>query len=489
MDQQSAERMPELLDGDPTDPMFEDGSKVRSRADVNAAVDKLLRLLDETGAPPDAAIGVVGRNRPLHGAAVLGLLAAGRGVTMIYAFQSPESLAADIRSSAFAAIVADQQDWSPEVEAAARETRTAGVSLLSDRFDCALRPGLETSAAMSPRRLSKGVAIEVLSSGTTGKPKRIPLQRSVLSRAVDGALASGRALKGAYDISPWPLSSIGGISVLLGAAMIGRPISYLDKFRVDEWVAAIKRHRPTLVTAMPAMLRMVLDADVPPEALASVDIVYGGSAHLDLDLKDAFEKRYGVTVLWAYGATEFCGTIVSWNKELHDEWGERKRGASGRPLPGVSLRAVDEEGRVLPPGKKGFLEALVPVISSDWIHTTDLVVLDEDGFMFHYGRGDGAIVRGGFKVLPETIREALCSHPAVLDASAVGLPDPRLGAVPAAAVEIKADMDRPAPDELIQFLRSRLPSQAIPARLIIVDVLPRTPTMKVEVNAVKKLFD
>ena len=94
--------------------------------------------------------------------------------------------------------------------------------------------------------------------------------------------------------------------------------------------------------------------------------------------------------------------------------------------------------------------------------------------MFHQGRNDGAIVRGGFKVLPETIRTALRAHPAVLDASCVGRTDQRLGQVPVAVVELASGCPAPPEAEPTTFLRDCLPSQAIPVRVLIVDALPRT---------------
>src|SRR3546814_18552547 len=100
----------------------------------------------------------------------------------------------------------------------------------------------------------------------------------------------------------------------------------------------------------------------------------------------------------------------------------------GRALPGIELRVVDvNSGDPLPSGATGYLEALVPAVRDGWIRTTDLAVIDEDGFVFHKGRGDGAILRGGFKVLPEKIVGALQNHHSVLDAAVGGLPDHRPG--------------------------------------------------------------
>ena len=302
--------------------------------------------------------------------------------------------------------------------------------------------------------------------------------------------ASGTITLGEFDISPWPIGSIGGIARLIGSTVQRRPLVYFDKFNVPEWVDAVKRHRPRVVTGMPAMMQMVLDAKVPAKDLESVEVFYGGSAAFDPELREELLSRYAITVIWAYGATEFYGTIISWSEDMHREWGSKKAGASGRALPGVTLRVVDPDtGAVLSHGEAGLLHARVDALGPDWIATNDLVTVDADGFMFHKGRNDGAIVRGGFKVLPETVRAALREHPSVLDAACVGLDDNRLGQVPVAAVELSSGAEIPSEQELLLFLRDRLPKQSIPTEIRIFDALPRTATLKVEIKAVQRLFD
>lgn len=479
-----------LLSGDAEFPMLEYGGAVYSRRQIADHAHNICALLDAAQVPNDAAIGVVARNRPLHQAAILGLIARGRVASMIYAFQSSKLIATDLTTNRFAAVIADEVDWSSEVIGAADKCGILAIRLDSEAHTISVVPGLEQFSVPDYRRHGSDIAVEILSSGTTGPPKRVPVSKTIIARALEMTTASGTVTRGEYDISPWPIGSIGGIGRLLGSVMQRRPLVYFDKFNVAEWVAAVKRHRPRIVTGMPAMMQMVLDARVAPEDLASVEIFYGGSAPFDPGLREQLLERYGITVIWAYGATEFYGTVISWSEAMHREWGAAKPGSSGRALPGVTLRVVDpESGAELAAGEPGLLHARVDALGPEWIATNDLVVVDADGFMFHKGRYDGAIVRGGFKVLPETIRTALREHPAVLDAGCVGLPDRRLGQVPVAAIELVSGAVRPSESELLTFLRERLPSQAIPVRLLIVDDLPRTATLKVELRAVQCLFD
>jgi acyl-CoA synthetase (AMP-forming)/AMP-acid ligase II len=217
----------------------------------------------------------------------------------------------------------------------------------------------------------------------------------------------------------------------------------------------------------------------------SVQVVTSGSAALDPQLQRRFEETYGVAVLPSYGATEFAGGVAGWTLALHREWGERKRGSAGRAQPGRLLRVVDEAGRPVRPGQQGLLE--VGGSEGDWTRTSDLAHLDDNDFLWIDGRVDDAIIRGGFKVFPSEIVDVLRAHPDVLDAGAIGLPDDRLGSVPVAAVELRSPATTNV-EELQEHLRAHLPAYKVPRSLLIVDTLPRTPSMKVSGPLVRALF-
>ena len=221
------------------------------------------------------------------------------------------------------------------------------------------------------------------------------------------------------------------------AVLDGRRIALLERFTVDGWVDAVREHRPKTVSLVPTALRMVLDADVAPDVFASIRSVVSGTAPLDPDLADAFTERYGVPVLTSYGATEFGGGVAGWNFADHQEFGAAKRGSVGRAHAGCDLRIVDPEaGTDLGADAVGLLEVRAAQLGTDdWVRTTDLARLDADGFLWIVGRADQTILRGGYKVQPEVVRAALERDPGVVEAAVVGVPDPRLGAVPVAAIE------------------------------------------------------
>ncbi len=154
------------------------------------------------------------------------------------------------------------------------------------------------------------------------------------------------------------------------------------------------------------------------------------------------------------------------------------------------MRIVDPDtGAELPVGEQGLLEARITSISPDWIRTTDIASIDEDGFVTLHGRADGAINRGGFKILPETVRRVLISHSSVRDACVVGVPDKRLGQVPFAAIELARGMPVPSDDELKDLVRQELPVYNVPVAFAVVDELPRNPALKVSLPAVAALYE
>jgi acyl-coenzyme A synthetase/AMP-(fatty) acid ligase len=284
---------------------------------------------------------------------------------------------------------------------------------------------------------------------------------------------------------------IGGVWGVLGSAMARRPICLMEKFNVAEWRAAIAEHKPMAGGAPPAALRMILAANIPREELASLTSLGAGTAPLDPEVVDEFLRRYDLPVLSNYGATEFAGGVASWSlRAFRDHWAT-KRGAVGRVHRTTEARVVDPEtGEPLPFGEEGILELRGFATGDEgaWTRTTDRAVLDGDRFLWIKGRADNAIIRGGFKVHPDEVVAVLEQHPAVREASVVGLRDRRLGEVPVAAVILRSGAQRPSDAELADWVRGKLMAYCVPVAFKVVDDLPRTPSMKVSTPSVRELF-
>lgn len=488
------ERFRWLLSLNPDDLVIEFEGRWLARRVIQTVSIRLAQALQTAGVPDDAPIGLIARNRPGHVAAVFAMLAQGRPLVMIHAYQSPAGLAQEIERLNLQAIVGDAEDWSDAVRAAASDKGSLGIMLTQDEAQpVRLVEGLQVPGPGPHADPMAGVAIAMLTSGTTGAPKRVPIRFDTLEQAVgDATLATvqgGATSLAAPYIQFYPLGNISGLFGLITCASQGQRVVLLEKFSVEAWVNAVRAYRPSSFMSLPpAGIRMVLDAQVSPADLSSIPVIRCGSAPLDPQLQERFEREYGIPVLINYGATEFCGVLANWTLEDHHRFATSKRGSVGRARPGVSLRIRDtNNGAILSAGQSGRLEVRVPRVSTDWVLTTDLAVIDEEGFLFLCGRSDSMIIRGGFKVSPDAIAGVLRDHPSVLDAAVVGAPDPRLGEVPFAVVQLRPYSVSPTEAELVALTRSRLSPQMTPVRILILDELPRTGSMKVDLGALKTL--
>jgi long-chain acyl-CoA synthetase len=459
-------------------------------ADITEYADAIEARLRDAGVPDGAPVGLVVRNRLQHAAAIIGFLAAGRPVSMIYSFQSPEAIGRDIEKLNLAAVVADREDWADDVIAAAKGTGSAGIAISLTQPLVAAVDGLEhRDQTRQHAHVEPGVALQILTSGTTGPPKRQDIKTSVLERTVFSVTSGEKAPPDAPpEFAYWQFGGI-GVCQLVAGVHNARRIVMLERFTVDGFVHAIKTHRIKRSGVQPAVIRMLLDADVPKDDLASLEFLISASGPLDPETRDEFEKHFNIPIRLAYGATEFAGSLCAWMPDDIERYGESKRNSVGRPLPDTQVRVVEPDtGAELPVGQQGLLEAKVTPISPDWIRTTDIASIDADGFVTLHGRADGAINRGGFKILPETVRRVLISHPAVRDACVVGVPDKRLGQVPFAAIEATPGMPVPSVDELKDLVRQSLPVYNVPVDFAVVDELPRNPALKVSLPAVAALY-
>ncbi|MGH3676178.1 MAG: class I adenylate-forming enzyme family protein [Mycobacterium sp.] len=472
-------------------PCIEFEGRWYSGDEITAYADAIATALRDAGVDERAPVGLVVRNRLPHAAAIIGFLAAGRAVSMIYSFQSPESIGRDIEKLELSGIVADREDWTDPVITAAKRAGSAGVAISMQTPVVAAVSGLQRrDHTRRHADVEPGVALHILTSGTTGPPKRQAIKTSVLERTVFSVTSGEAAPPGAPpEFAYWQFGGI-GVCQLVAGVHNARRIVMLERFTVDGFVKAIKTHGVKRSGVQPAVIRMLLDADVPKEDLASLDFLISASGPLDPETRDEFEKHFDIPIRLAYGATEFAGSLCAWTPDLVDEYGESKRNSVGKPLPDTRVRIVDPDtGAELPAGEQGLLEARIASISPDWIRTTDIASIDADGFVTLHGRADGAINRGGFKILPETVRRVLISHPAIRDACIVGVRDARLGQVPFAALEATPGAARPSDDELKELVRQELPVYNVPVAFAWVDELPRNPALKVSLPDVAALYE
>ncbi|MBV9996368.1 MAG: long-chain fatty acid--CoA ligase [Caulobacteraceae bacterium] len=469
--------------------------------ELSRIVEGLDGAFEAAGLGAGARIGSLMRNHVLVAGLAIELVVSDRCMVTLNPGMPDDRLGSEIRNVKPPALVGLERDWErPAVREAAGSVGCLGVMLCDDpERPVRLVPGLEIVRGTDLNREAPGIVIEMLTSGTTGPPKRIPLKATSFSRGIlEAGVFDGRAvddpprLRSGVQVLNTPFAHIGGLFGLFNCLSAGRRSSLLERFTVESWTDAVRRHRPKAAGAPPSALRMILDADVPKEDLASLVVFRVSTAPLEPELADEFYERYGIPVLQNYGATEFAGGVAGWTLADFKAHHQDKRGSVGRLNPGVEGRIVNPDtGEVLAHGQEGLLELRAPQLldGKTWVRTMDVCVLDADDFLWIKRRYDNAIVRGGFKVMPDDVVRSLEQHPAIREAAVVGVRDDRLGQVPVAAFRVRSGASAPSEAELKEFLRTRLMPYQVPARFLAVEDFPRTPSMKVSQPDLKALFD
>ena len=360
------------------------------------------------------------------------------------------------------------------------------------------------------------VAALFYTSGTTGKPKGAALtHRALVGQAAGAALWPTRLHRDEAVIA-LPVAHIMGFATLVGLAAAGIPTYLLPRFNPVRVLDAIEVRRATIFIGVPAMFRMMEEAGAADRDLTSVRVWASGADAMPPDLAERF-KRMGATITLplvgavgqatfaeGYGMVEVGGGVAA---KVSPPFLGTSRGplgeALGFALPGYELRVVDDDGSELRGGQVGELQVKGPgvlkaywgdeqataaVLTDDgWLRTGDLARKGPLGLLIFEGRSKHVIKRGGYSVYALEVEQVLEKHPAVLEASVIGLPDERMGEVPVAAVRL-AEGTTLRQAKLAAFAKQHLAEYKVPARFVAVDELPRTGTSKVQKSELLALF-
>jgi O-succinylbenzoic acid--CoA ligase len=359
----------------------------------------------------------------------------------------------------------------------------------------------EVTAADVPLRLvhaASDVLAILYTSGTTGQPKGAMLTvGNFWWSAVGSALNLGTHADDRW-LACMPLFHVGGLSILLRAAIYGIPAIVHDGFDADAVNHAIVEERVTIVSLVAVMLQRLLDArdDRPyPDALRCV-LLGGGPAPQPLLERCA---RLGVPVVQTYGLTETTSQVAT----LAPEDALRRLGAAGRPLYPNALRIVAADGTdartgepgeivvrgpVVMAGYAGRSEATARAIVDGWLRTGDIGRLDADGFLHVLDRRDDLVVSGGENVYPAEVEAVLLAHPSVAEAAVIGVPDDTWGQRVVAVVRLHdARAAHAGAAELLRaHCRAHLAGYKTPREFrLVTEPLPRTASGKLRRGEVR----
>ena len=348
-------------------------------------------------------------------------------------------------------------------------------------------------SAPTSTRGSEEVALLLHTSGTTSRPKLIPLTQRNICHSAANIAWSLRLTPQDRCLNVMPLFHVHGlIGALLASLSAGASVVCLSGMKEGRFAAWLDEFRPSWYTAVPtiheAVLREIAHRPVS-RGMRELRFVRSSSAALPAALARELETRLGVPVIEAYGMTEASHQVAS--NPLPPL--PRKLGSVGLAA-GTEVAIMGDDGRLLSADETGEIvirgetvmlgyeadaDANRVAFEKGWFRTGDVGRLDSDGYLTITGRLKELINRGGEKVSPRDIEEALQEHPAVRQAAAFAVRHPTLGEDVAAAVVLNAGVIAQE-DDLRGFLFGRLPEFKIPTRVVIVDEIPQGATGKLQ---------
>lgn len=329
-------------------------------------------------------------------------------------------------------------------------------------------------------------------AGTTGKPKGVMLSHRNL---LETARATAEALELTGEdvaLCAVPLFHIFGLGpALLTALVSGSAVVLQDRFRAPEALDLIERHRVTVLHGVPTMFVMLeREPELEERDLSSLRTGIIAGAPVGEELVRRVRRRLVPEVEIAYGMTETSPTVSITRRE---DPPAKRRQTVGRPLEGVRVRVLDEDGGPLPPESVGELaiggfnvmrgyfrqpsETATIFTDDGSLRTGDLAMVDEDGYLHIVGRVSDVIIRGGYNVHPREVEDHLRSHPAVLDVAVVGVPNEVLGELVCACVR-PVEGALITEDELREYCREALADYKVPDLIRFMEVFPMTPSGK-----------
>ena len=393
----------------------------------------------------------------------------------------------------------------PSDSAAARRALPEGGSAVeatldehgSLRFEPAINRVSSPTAMVPPS--DDDVALVLHTSGTTSRPKMVPLRHRNLAASVANIVRCYRL--GAEDVSlcVMPLFHVHGlIASTLSSLGSGGTVVVPSRFSPFQFWGLVGEHRVSWYSAVPTIHQLLVGRAAHGRhaaAAPSLRFARSCSSSLPPQLMAQLEDLLGVPVLEAYGMTEASHQMAS--NPLPPK--ERRPGSVGRGT-GVEIAILGEHCDLQPPGVAGEVAvrgtnvmdgyesdpgATQEAFCDDWFRTGDQGTLDRAGYLTLLGRIKELIIRGGEKIAPREIDEILLRHPAVAEAVTFGVPNRSWGEEVAAAVVLKGEVGK---RELADFCREHMADFKVPRQFFLVSEIPRTSTGKIQRRHVAAAF-
>ena len=363
-------------------------------------------------------------------------------------------------------------------------------------------------AGIAPAGEPGDTAIQLFTSGTTGKPKAAILRHEHLMSYILGTIDFGAAAEDDAVLISVPPYHIAGISAVLSSTYACRRMVQLPNFEAAAWLELCRNEHVTNAFVVPTVLSRVIDHLTATGEQACCPalkaIAYGGGKMPLSVIERAMALFPDTGFTNAYGLTETSSTIAILDPDDHrsaiagDDPAVRKRLTSvGKPIATVEVEIRDDAGRAAGPNQPGeifvrggqvageYLGMGSMLDANGWFPTRDRGYLDQYGYLYLEGRADDVIVRGGENISPGEVEDVLLEHPAVLDAAIVAIPDEQWGETVGAAVVLKDGASASVAD-LQAWVKNRLRSSRVPASIVFKDQLPYNEMGKILRRVVKQ---
>ena len=377
-------------------------------------------------------------------------------------------------------------DCSPRVLIAAAERVDAlraqfpGIEVVA--ADDALAAALAVEpASFTPDTRATDVSIFQYTSGTTRElPEAVKhTQRSVVTLMIASLYGAGLKSGDTYFCPSSPAWGHGLWHGTIGPLALGiHIVAYSGKFDPVRILEAMQELSIDNFSAAPTVFRMLRNSGVRERyRIALRKVSYTGEP-MDLSTWDWIRETFGCPPCSMYGSTE-VGVLVVNFPGFADY--KVKRGALGKPVPGLTVAIVDKDGNALPPGETG---EIAVKRKDGWFFVKDRGRMDEEGYFFIEGRSDDVIISAGWTMSAVEIESTLLKHPGVLEAAVVGVQDPVRGQVAKAWI-VARDARPAAVDDIQRFMKAQLSAHEYPRQVEFVSELPKTPAGKINRKALR----
>ena len=353
---------------------------------------------------------------------------------------------------------------------------------------------LKPAKAASPGTSVDGeIALVLHTSGTTARPKIVPLSTANLAASARHIAASLALTPGDRCMNIMPLFHIHGlIAATLSSLGAGASVSCTPGFNALRFFAQLEEVKPSWYTAVPTMHQAILTrlrSHADAAKAAKLRFIRSSSASLPPQVMLELEAAFDCPVIEAYGMTEASHQMAS--NALPP--GQRKPGAVGLPA-GPKIAIMDEAGHFLPQGTIGEVviqgpnvtagydnnpDANLKAFADGWFRTGDQGRFDEDGYLFLTGRLKEIINRGGEKISPIEVDTILMDHPAVEQVVTFAIPHPMLGEDVGAVVVLRAGQEA-TERELRDFVAKQAADFKVPRKVVFVSEIPKGATGKLQ---------